>query len=125
MILKSYIVEKDIGILEQYHATLVYGENEGIKTDIKAINIHNVISASLLKFLYTSPKISDLSFKKDISLRKLGRITLVSPNIPFITLIASSQSPALKKIQEIFIKLKVTNQANSLFKLIPVLHQIL
>ena len=36
MILKSYIVEKDIGILEQYHATLVYGENEGIKTDIKA-----------------------------------------------------------------------------------------
>lgn len=35
MILKSYIVEKDIGALENYTATLMYGENNGIKDDIK------------------------------------------------------------------------------------------
>jgi DNA polymerase-3 subunit delta len=35
MILKSYIVEKNVEILEKYQATLVYGENNGIKDDIK------------------------------------------------------------------------------------------
>ena len=35
MILKSYIVEKDIQVLENYAATLMYGENKGIKNDIK------------------------------------------------------------------------------------------
>ena len=35
MILKSYIVEKNIGILRGYKATLIHGENNGIKDDIK------------------------------------------------------------------------------------------
>lgn len=35
MILKSYIVEQDIEILNSYNSTLIYGENEGIKDDIK------------------------------------------------------------------------------------------
>ena len=35
MILKSFIVEKNIALLEQYFATLVYGENIGMKDDIK------------------------------------------------------------------------------------------
>ena len=35
MILKSYIVEQDVGILENYQATLIYGQNNGIKEDIK------------------------------------------------------------------------------------------
>ena len=35
MILKSYIVEKDLKILEDYHSTIFYGENDGIKDDIK------------------------------------------------------------------------------------------
>lgn len=35
MILKSYIVEQNIEILKNYRATLVYGENNGIKDDIK------------------------------------------------------------------------------------------
>jgi len=35
VILKSYIVEKDIQVLENYAATLMYGENKGIKNDIK------------------------------------------------------------------------------------------
>lgn len=35
MILKSYIVEQNVNILENYQSTLMYGENNGIKTDIK------------------------------------------------------------------------------------------
>ena len=35
MILKSYLVEKDISILKQYSACLIYGENIGLKDDIK------------------------------------------------------------------------------------------
>ena len=36
MILKSYTVEKNIEILNKYHAALLYGENDGIKDDIKS-----------------------------------------------------------------------------------------
>ena len=36
MILKSYIVEKNLKILEDYHSIILYGENEGIKDDIKS-----------------------------------------------------------------------------------------
>ena len=35
MILKSYIVEQNIAILNDYQATLLYGENSGLKEDIK------------------------------------------------------------------------------------------
>ena len=35
MILKSYIVEQNLNILKKYQATLVYGENDGIKDDVK------------------------------------------------------------------------------------------
>jgi DNA polymerase III subunit delta len=35
VILKSYIVEQNVEILKQYQAILIYGENEGIKDDIK------------------------------------------------------------------------------------------
>ena len=35
MILKSYIVEQNIEILKNYTASLIYGENEGIKDDVK------------------------------------------------------------------------------------------
>jgi len=35
VILKSYIVEKDFNSLRNYKAVLLYGENEGIKDDIK------------------------------------------------------------------------------------------
>jgi len=35
MILKSYIVEQNIEILKTYQATLIYGQNNGIKDDIK------------------------------------------------------------------------------------------
>ena len=35
MILKSFIIEKDIGLLDQHNHILMYGENDGIKGDIK------------------------------------------------------------------------------------------
>jgi len=35
MILKSFMVENNIALLEQYEHVLLYGENEGIKEDIK------------------------------------------------------------------------------------------
>ena len=35
MILKSYIVEQNLNILEGYNAVLLHGENDGIKDDIK------------------------------------------------------------------------------------------
>ena len=35
MILKSYIVEQNTAILNDYQATLLYGENSGLKEDIK------------------------------------------------------------------------------------------
>ena len=35
MILKSYIVEKNLNVLDGYQATLMYGQNDGIKEDIK------------------------------------------------------------------------------------------
>ena len=35
MILKSYIVEQNLEVLKNYQATLMYGENNGIKDDIK------------------------------------------------------------------------------------------
>ena len=37
MILKSYIVEKNISSLNNYASLLVYGENVGLKDDIKEI----------------------------------------------------------------------------------------
>ena len=35
MILKSYLVEQNVEILKKYQSTLIYGENDGIKDDIK------------------------------------------------------------------------------------------
>ena len=35
MILKSFIVEKNISIVDQYFVTLFYGENIGLKDDLK------------------------------------------------------------------------------------------
>ena len=35
MILKSYIVEKNISVLSNYFITMIYGENIGLKDEIK------------------------------------------------------------------------------------------
>ena len=57
MILKSYIVEQNIEILKNYQATLIYGQNGGIKDDVKQqikdlnknIEIINFFEADILK----------------------------------------------------------------------------
>ena len=36
MILKSYIIEKDINSINNYTSLLFYGENDGLKEDIKS-----------------------------------------------------------------------------------------
>ena len=50
MILKSYIVEQDIKVLEGYRATLLYGENLGIKDDVKSKLKHLNKDAEILIF---------------------------------------------------------------------------
>ena len=56
MILKSYIVENNLESLKQYFCTLMHGENEGVKDDIKE------------KFLKTKNKIEKIIlFQEDIS----------------------------------------------------------
>ena len=41
MILKSFLIEKNVSQLDQYGLNLIYGENLGLKDDIKsAIKIH-------------------------------------------------------------------------------------
>ena len=35
MILKSYIIEKNINELTKFRSALLYGENDGIKDDVK------------------------------------------------------------------------------------------
>jgi len=48
MILKSYIVEKDQSILKKYKSVLLYGENNGIKEDIKKEIIKNNSNAEII-----------------------------------------------------------------------------
>ena len=50
MILKSYIVEQNIKILNDYNATLLYGVNSGIKDDIKFEIIKNKKSEEIINF---------------------------------------------------------------------------
>jgi len=76
MILKSYIVEQNIKILENYKATLIYGENNGIKDDVKEAikknnkdtDIINFFESELFKnnFLYENIANPSLFNKKKI-----------------------------------------------------------
>ena len=78
MILKSYIVEQNIEILNNYKSTLVYGENDGIKDDIKEAikdqnknsEIINFYEDEILKnnFLYESINNPSLFSEKKIIL---------------------------------------------------------
>jgi hypothetical protein len=50
VILKSYIVEQNIGVLNNYQATLIYGQNDGIKDDIKEIIKRQNIGSEIIIF---------------------------------------------------------------------------
>ena len=75
MILKSYIVEKNLRILDNYKAVLLYGENNGIKDDIrlalknanKETEIINFFEDEILKnknILYENISNGSFYFKK-------------------------------------------------------------
>jgi len=76
VILKSYIVEKNIETLKNYQATLMFGENNGIKDDIiqaikkqnKDAEIINLFETDILKnsFLYESVTNKSLFTEKKI-----------------------------------------------------------
>jgi len=50
VILKSYIVEQNLEILNNYTATLIYGENDGIKNDIRSKLKDNNKDAEIIIF---------------------------------------------------------------------------
>ena len=57
MILKSYIVEQNVDVLNEYQGILLYGANDGIKDDIKIqlkeknknVEIINFFEAEIIK----------------------------------------------------------------------------
>ena len=50
MILKSYIVEQNVGILQNYQSTLAYGLNSGIIDEVKSKLKENNKDAELINF---------------------------------------------------------------------------
>ena len=59
MILKSYLLEQNISLIDKYFINLIYGENIGMKDDIKdqmnkvIIEDGNLLSGSLDKGMFT------------------------------------------------------------------------
>ena len=62
MILKSFIVEKNIALIEKYFISLIYGENIGMKDDIKN-GIKNILKNMnkliLIRMNYKNYKLLD------------------------------------------------------------------
>ena len=52
MILKSYIVEKDHKILSKFKSVLMYGENQGIKEDIKEKILKDSIGSEVINLFH-------------------------------------------------------------------------
>ena len=78
MILKSYIIEKDLTILNKYSSILAYGTNAGIKDDLKlkiknsykTVEIINLFEDSILKnksIFYDTILNQSLFFEKKIN----------------------------------------------------------
>ena len=52
MILKSYIVEKDHKILSKFKSVLMYGENQGVKEDIKEKILKDSIGSEVINLFH-------------------------------------------------------------------------
>ena len=86
MILKSYIVEQDVRILNNYRATLIYGENKGIQDDVKekikiqgaGSELTTLFESDLLKNDLLNEKVSNQSL---FSTKKIIFIQEVSDKI--------------------------------------------
>ena len=92
MILKSYIVEQNINILQNYHATLIYGKNIGIKNDIKSKIKDNNENSELLTFFE-----SDL-LKGNVLFESISNQSLFSEKR--IIIIQEATEKVFDKIQE-------------------------
>ena len=92
MILKSYIVEQNINILQNYHATLIYGKNIGIKNDIKSKIKDNNENSELLTFFE-----SDL-LKGNVLFESISNQSLFSEKR--IIVIQEATEKVFDKIQE-------------------------
>ena len=49
MIFKSYLVENDLSLLKDKNIILLYGENTGLKDDLKRNIIENNINREIIK----------------------------------------------------------------------------
>ena len=70
MIFKSFIVEKNISLLDNYYAVLFYGENIGLKDDFKNFVIMGRHVSVLIGFMYR--KVYTLNSQKNWLLRCLN-----------------------------------------------------
>ena len=71
MILKSYIIEQNIKVLEGYNYCLLYGENEGLKEDIKLKITDANKNAEIINFFQ-----EDLLKNKNILSEEINNISL-------------------------------------------------
>ena len=67
MILKSYIVEQKIETLNNYRATLIYGENNGVKSDIKEKIKHENKESEIITFFESDILRSNLLYENVIN----------------------------------------------------------
>ena len=97
MILKSYLLEQNISLIDKYFINLIYGENIGMKDDIK--DQINIYFKNHEKVLFTQDEILK---KKDISevdaTKEAKKIENVEKNLR-----------NKKIIKKIFVKNKIIN----------------
>ena len=67
MILKSYIVEQNLDILKDYQATLIYGENNGIKNDIKEKIKNQKKDSEIINFFENDVIASDFLYENIVN----------------------------------------------------------
>jgi DNA polymerase III subunit delta len=67
VILKSYIVEQKIETLNNYRATLIYGENNGVKSDIKEKIKHENKESEIITFFESDILRSNLLYENVIN----------------------------------------------------------
>ena len=73
MILKSYIAESNVNLLNQYYSLLLYGENNGLKDDIKDRIKHQNKDSEFLNFFQ-----DDILKNNDILLNEVFNDSLFS-----------------------------------------------
>ena len=79
MILKSFIIEKNISLLEKYSVSLIYGENIGMKDDIK-----NKIKKHFKEYEQISFNQNDIIKNENLLDEHIYNVSLFSKKLKFI-----------------------------------------